>query len=118
MIATDLRVGERVRLIGTKTEGIYEVKEVAKDRFRADFKSDSKRVFVYGREVKDFRSVDYEAISMLNVSATQELARRLESVEAREKRLSKLERDAARVERLEAEVGRLKNQVSQTATDI
>jgi hypothetical protein len=30
-------------------------------------------VFVYGREVDDFRTVDYEAISMLNVSATQEL---------------------------------------------
>ncbi|MCB1237540.1 MAG: hypothetical protein KDM91_20920, partial [Verrucomicrobiae bacterium] len=36
-------------------------------------------VFVYGREVDDFRSVDYEAISMLNVSATQELARRVET---------------------------------------
>ena len=35
-------------------------------------------VFVYGREVKDFRNVDYEAIAMLNVSATQELNRRLE----------------------------------------
>ena len=34
-------------------------------------------LFVFGREVKDFRNVDYEAISMLNVSATQELARQL-----------------------------------------
>jgi hypothetical protein len=39
-------------------------------------------VFVYGREVKDFRSVDYDAIAMLNVSATQELARKLETVQA------------------------------------
>jgi len=35
------------------------------------------RVFVYGREVSDFRTVDYEAISMLNVAATQELARKV-----------------------------------------
>jgi hypothetical protein len=40
------------------------------------------QVFVYGREVKDFRTVDYDAISMLNVSATQELARKLETVQA------------------------------------
>jgi hypothetical protein len=39
-------------------------------------------VFVYGREVKDLRTVDYEAISMLNVSATQELARKLETAQA------------------------------------
>ncbi len=32
----------------------------------------SKTVFVYGREVNDFHTVDYEALSMLNVSATQE----------------------------------------------
>ena len=30
-------------------------------------------LFVYGREVKDFRAVDYEAVAMLNVSATQAL---------------------------------------------
>jgi hypothetical protein len=28
---------------------------------------------VYGREVNDFHAVDYESLSMLNVSATQEL---------------------------------------------
>jgi hypothetical protein len=36
---------------------------------------------VYGREVADFRSVDYDAISMLNVSATQELHRKLLTLE-------------------------------------
>jgi hypothetical protein len=38
-------------------------------------------VFVYGQEVSDFRTVDYDAISMLNVSATQELARRIKALE-------------------------------------
>ncbi|MEM6347261.1 MAG: hypothetical protein AAF927_25450, partial [Bacteroidota bacterium] len=40
-------------------------------------------VFVFGREVKDFHTVDYEAISMLNVSATQELKRIIEQQQAR-----------------------------------
>ena len=32
-------------------------------------------VFVYGREVDDFRAVDYDSLTMLNISATQELSR-------------------------------------------
>jgi hypothetical protein len=33
----------------------------------------AEKVFVYGEEVDDFRSVDYEGLTTLNVSATQEL---------------------------------------------
>ncbi len=77
-LSTNLKQGERVRLIGKAGEGVYEVKDVAADGFRTSFAPDGDEVFVYGREVEDFRSVDYEAIAMLNVSATQELSRRLE----------------------------------------
>ncbi|MBC8031863.1 MAG: tail fiber domain-containing protein [Pyrinomonadaceae bacterium] len=72
-LATDLKKGERVRLISEKAEGVYEVLEAAKDRFRTDFKPDGGRVFVFGRQVNDFRTLDYDAVAMLNVSATQEL---------------------------------------------
>ena len=50
--------------------------------FRTAYKPADDKIFVYGREVKDFRTVDYEAIAMLNVSATQELARKLEAKDA------------------------------------
>lgn len=33
------------------------------------------RIFVYGEEVDDFRTVDYEGLTTLNISATQELSR-------------------------------------------
>jgi len=82
-LTTNLKKGERVRLIAEKKEGIHEVLEVAEDQFRTAFAADGAHVFVYGREVKDFRSVDYEAIAMLNVSATQELARQLAAKDAR-----------------------------------
>ncbi|MEI6410595.1 MAG: tail fiber domain-containing protein [Bacteroidota bacterium] len=39
-------------------------------------------VFVYGKKVDDFHTVDYDRIFTLNVSATQELARRVEQLEA------------------------------------
>jgi hypothetical protein len=81
-LATDLKVGDRVRLISDKEEGVHEVLEVKAGRFLTQFKPAGDQVFVYGREVSDFRSVDYDAISMLNVSATQELARKLETVQA------------------------------------
>jgi hypothetical protein len=77
-LATDLKKGEKVRLIAEKTEGIYEVLQVAKGKFRTSFKSAGEKIIVFGRAVKDFRALDYNAISVLNVSATQELARDLE----------------------------------------
>jgi hypothetical protein len=40
--------------------------------------------------VKDFRNVDYEAIAMLNVSATQELAHQLKS---RQETLTRVQAD-------------------------
>ena len=39
----------------------------------------TREIFVYGEEVTDFRTVDYDALSTLNISATQELARRLKA---------------------------------------
>ena len=81
VLATDLKKGERVKIFRKGGEGIHEVLEVGQGRFRADFKPEGSDVFVYGREVKDFRSVDYDALSMLNVSATQELARRVQAGE-------------------------------------
>lgn len=118
-LATDLKVGERVRLLGAKAreDGVYEVLEVGETGFRTAFQPEGAEVFVYGREVSDFRTVDYDAIAMLNVSATQELAKRLQAKdaeitklqsanEALSKRLADLEaRDTAmqaRLTRLEA----------------
>lgn len=118
-LATDLKKGERVKLIAANGEGIYEVLEAGQNKFRTNFKpEETNRVFVYGREVKDFLTVDYEAISMLNVSATQQIkkekdeevkALQEENTELRlqlaeqEKRLAELEaKDKLRDEKLAA----------------
>ncbi len=47
------------------------------------------KLFVYGTEVSDMRTVDYDALSMLNISATQELARRIEILENENEALKK-----------------------------
>ena len=74
-LATDLKKGDRVKLITDNETAVHEVLEAEPDRFRTDLFPEGEKVFVYGREVKDFRIVDYDAIAMLNVSATQELKR-------------------------------------------
>jgi len=107
---TDLKVGERVKLIGEKQQGVYAVMEVRDGAFRTGFQPKGEKVFVYGREVDDFRTVDYEAIAMLNVSATQEIYRELtqlkgENAELRQKvsRLDELaQKNAAMESRLVA----------------
>jgi hypothetical protein len=72
-LATDLKVGERVRLILPSGDSVEDVLEVRSDSFRTSLKNPADELVVYGREVSDFRNVDYTAISMLNVSATQQL---------------------------------------------
>ena len=74
-LATDLKAGERVKVVTDQKEKVYEVLEVAAGKFRAEVGAEGETVFVYGREVKDFHAVDYEAIAMLNVSATQQVKR-------------------------------------------
>ena len=46
----------------------------------AELKTD--KVFVYGEEVDDFRTVDYEGLTTLNISATQELSKLVKQQQA------------------------------------
>lgn len=77
----DLKVGETVRLVYDDADFVAEVTGVTEEGFTVkDAVKDAVKdgeLFVYGRQVDDRRAVDYEAIAMLNVSATQELARQL-----------------------------------------
>ncbi len=109
-----LRLGDRVKLITDRASAVQEVVEVDSTGFRVREPVEGV-VFVYGREVSDFRVVDYEAIAMLNVSATQELHRRWQATEAQvaalaqqnaalEARLAKLE--GRKSEGLFAKLGR------------
>ena len=61
--------------------------------------------------------MDYDAIAMLNVSATQELAKRLAALEARETHLAELEQKAGRVATLERDLADLKATVAQLAAE-
>ena len=73
ILKTNLEVDDKVKLFINDSEEII-AKVVSKTDNAVSFDlNHSGKVFVYGKEVADFKIVDYEAISMLNVSATQEL---------------------------------------------
>ena len=110
-LATDLKAGERVRLISASGESLEEVLEVRDGAFRSSLKAGAEKAFVYGREVSDMRSVDYDAIAMLNVSATQELVRQLKTVQDEN---AALRRDlAAKDESMEARLIALERRLTQ-----
>lgn len=102
LLKSDLKKGEKVRIIGESKDQVYEVSAIeesaspsfeANSRFQVSPPLPDGKVFVYGREVSDFQTVDYDALSMLNISATQELIRKVES-QAEE--LARLREDLAK----------------------
>lgn len=104
-LKTKLKTGDRVQLIEGQNQGIYKVLEIRNGAFRTAFTPRSDKVFVYGREVTDFRVVDYEAIAMLNVSATQQINKEVISLRTENRalraQLTKMEtREKAREARL------------------
>ncbi len=99
-VANTLKKGENVKLIFSGRTELAAVLEADATSFKVALKDDG-QVFVYGRQVSDFRTVDYEALTTLNISATQELVRKMEALEKSSTSvLQKLEALSAEVEQL------------------
>ena len=86
-VETNLEEGDKVKLfINDSEEAIANVVSKTDNTVSFDIEYTGK-AFIYGKEVDDFKIVDYEAIAMLNVSATQELVKRLVELEKLSERL-------------------------------
>jgi len=79
-LTNTLKAGDRVKLIFDERSEVLEVISADANGFKVNLSEEGK-VFVYGREVSDFRTVDYEALSTLNISATQELVKMINRLE-------------------------------------
>ena len=86
-LVADVKVTDQVKLLFDGSEKLVTVTEVSSKGFKVNTDTEGV-VFVYGKEVHDFRAVDYEALSMLNISATQELLKRIKALEADKTNLS------------------------------
>jgi hypothetical protein len=78
----DLKIGDKIKIYSDKNEEgqvkIIDISSMSVTVEKLDLNKFGKNIFVYGKEVDDFRAVDYEAIAMLNVSATQALAKKID----------------------------------------
>jgi hypothetical protein len=86
----ELVVGDFVRLYDVNNkEYVNEVIAVKGNTFTVkSWASEVKEgIFVWGKRVDDFRTVDYDRIFTLNVSATQELYRQLQQTQSENKEL-------------------------------
>ena len=75
-----LREGDKVKLIMAESQDIYEVVSVSDKGFKVNKEIKDGAVFIYGHEVNDFHTVDYEALSTLNISATQALFQKIQEL--------------------------------------
>jgi len=97
-----LKPGEKVEII-TDQGRIQKIVKAVETDYAFTVASDASytSVFVYGKEVDDFKTIDYEAISMLNVSATQELFRTIQSqqeiIQQQNSKIDELEAQLARI---------------------
>ncbi len=104
----DLIAGEKVKLIIGEKQEVFEIESVSQLGFKIrNSKSNyqNQPVFVYGRQVADFRTVDYEALNTLNISATQALVKKLMLAEQKIEKLEVqqliINKVLARIEKLE-----------------
>lgn len=81
VLKNNLQPGEKVKLIFETGEELLEVLTAGTMGFTVNTKK-SGRVFVFGRQVTDFRTVDYEALGTLNISATQALKKEIDELKA------------------------------------
>lgn len=83
--AHDFEAGDKIKIFTAKGEEFFTVASIInKKSFTiVDWKggTEAKDFFVYGKEVADFRTVDYDRVFTLALSATQELARKVETLE-------------------------------------
>ncbi|MBI1226519.1 MAG: hypothetical protein GC192_14895 [Bacteroidetes bacterium] len=109
-----LKVGDHVKCIDEKGQELFVDVLAAPNENSVVFKTDQNpsKLFIYGKQVDDFHIVDYDAIAMLNVSATQELAKRLA---ASQQSIEQLQAEVAALKSQLLEMEVLKKQVAQLA---
>ncbi|GAB2940123.1 hypothetical protein GCM10027048_00460 [Hymenobacter coalescens] len=109
------QVGQRIKLLSAGGEVVGTVKTASGQELlvRGARQLAGQPVFVFGLEHADVRTVDYEALAMLNVSATQELARKVAELEKQNATLR--QQNQAQGQRLDQQQASLQSQAAQTA---
>ena len=106
-LETDLVKGDIVKIVTANSNKEVTVDEVENGKFKVALPDGE--VFVYGKQVNDFHSVDYEALTTLNVSATQALLKRIEELETKNANLTTQVKEMAS---LKSDIEMIKSQLN------
>jgi hypothetical protein len=84
--SSDIAVGDVIKFYmlenKVETEKTAQVVAIANNQLTINTKLTTKEAFVYGKEVSDFRNLDYDRLTILNLSATKGLLLQLEKQQA------------------------------------
>ena len=87
-----------LKVYSKKADAKLQVLNILSD-FDVEVKAEnlSEQLFVYGEQVNDFRTVDYEGLTTLNISATQELSKQ---IQAQQKEIDELKEEISQLKNL------------------
>lgn len=112
----DLNVGDNLKLIFEDKQTVEKVVKIDESGVYVQTHGSAAiqeglagQVFVFGKEVNDFHTVDYEALTTLNISATQELMKQINDLKAQNAVLNnKVQKSEADNKNIKADIELLK----------
>ncbi len=123
--SSDLKIGDIIEYYTIKGDiekrHTTAIVALEKNRFRIANEANEENAFIYGKNVNDFHVVDYDALTTLNVSATQALLKRVETLEKEleysHKQNAMLQAQAAEVSSLKAQMAEIKEMLEMTSSN-
>lgn len=77
-----LTTADHIKLITEEGEVIVDVAEATETTITLKLEKEATQVFVYGKQVDDFRAVDYDQVFSIGIAAIQELSAKVEALES------------------------------------
>ena len=110
-IVADIKVGDKVKIIFESGVELVTVTELTSKGFKTN-STKSEKVFVFGKQVNDFHTVDYEALATLNISATQELWKEIQKLKAEN---TSLKAEVSSISEMKKDIEDLKSIINNTS---
>ncbi len=112
--AHDFEAKDQIKLISLDKEHKVKVESIidANTFVVANWEKPVDKLFVFGKRVDDFRTVDYDRLFTLGISSIQELSRRVEQLEQENRQLKAYKEEFAQMKN---EMAELKPMISGTA---
>ena len=76
-LTSQLSINDNIKIINKDNKGDYKILEISSNHIKIDKKIEEDKCFIYGKEIDDFHILDKDIIFTLNVSATQELNKKI-----------------------------------------